>query len=69
MTSPLTSIAPWLREMLRCPRCRAQLRDDPDAVELVCTSSECGLAYRFEDGIPVLLVDEARAPSASEPSA
>jgi hypothetical protein len=30
--------------------------------ELVCTSATCGLAYRVEDGIPVLLVDEARRP-------
>jgi len=61
-----TTIAPWLREILRCPACRARLRDEgggqgrPD--ELVCTSGECGLAYRVEDGIPVLLVDEARRP-------
>ena len=28
--------------------------------ELVCTTSACGLGYRVDDGIPVLLVDEAR---------
>lgn len=61
-----TTITPWLREILRCPACRARLRDEGSAQEgpdeLVCTSEQCGLAYRVEDGIPVLLVDEARRP-------
>ena len=34
---------------------------------LVCTG--CGLAYPVRDDIPVLLVDEARRPSADAPSA
>lgn len=59
------SIEPWLREILRCPACRSELADGtgPDGgAELVCTSAECGLAYRVEDGVPVLLVEEGRAP-------
>lgn len=63
-------IEPWLRDILRCPRCRAELRDEPGlagALELVCTSGSCGLAYRVEDGIPVLLIDEARRPDARPP--
>jgi len=58
-------IEPWLRDILRCPKCRTELRDDTGphgGPELVCTSENCGLAYRVEDGIPVLLVDEARPP-------
>ncbi len=60
-------IEPWLREILRCPSCRAELRDavgPAGAPELVCTASACGLAYRVDDGIPVLLVDEARTTKA-----
>lgn len=60
-------IDPWLRELLRCPACRAELADatGPDGgPELVCTSSACGLAYRVDDGVPVLLVDEAHRPGA-----
>jgi uncharacterized protein len=32
--------------------------------ELLCTGTpDCGLAYPIRDGIPVLLVDEARRPA------
>ena len=63
--APMSPIEPWLREILRCPACRTELRDDTGPTgepELVCTSSSCGLAYRIDDGVPVLLVDEARRP-------
>jgi uncharacterized protein YbaR (Trm112 family) len=63
------AIEPWLREILRCPQCRSELSDGtgPDGgPELVCTNQgdapDCGLAYRVDDGVPVLLVDEARRP-------
>ena len=49
----------WLLEVLACPNCRGGL--EPRGEELVCTG-ECGYAYPVRDGIPVLLVDEARAP-------
>jgi len=58
---PVTTIEPWLREILRCPSCGGVLRDGADragAPELHCTV--CRLAYRVDDGIPVLLVDDAR---------
>lgn len=65
------AIETWLREILRCPRCRAELRDaaGPTGPELVCVDDTCALAYRVEDGIPVLLVDEARRPGAAEGTA
>jgi len=55
-------IEPWLREILRCPKCRSTLSDGsgPDGPELQCTNTQCRRAYRIEDGIPVLLVDESR---------
>ncbi|NYF99122.1 Trm112 family protein [Janibacter cremeus] len=60
-----STIEPWLREILRCPACRTELRDESgdSGPELVCTSAGCGLAYRVDQGIPVLLVDEARKPA------
>lgn len=57
----MSTIESWLREILRCPACRSTLRDvvgPGGEPELACTG--CSLAYRVEDGIPVLLVDEAR---------
>lgn len=59
----MTALEPWLREILRCPACRSELADGagPDGgPELVCTAAGCALAYRVDDGVPVLLVDEAR---------
>ncbi|HEX7461137.1 MAG TPA: Trm112 family protein [Dermatophilaceae bacterium] len=58
-----TQIEPWLREILRCPQCKSTLSDGtgPSGPELHCTNAECRLAYRIDDGIPVLLVDESRS--------
>jgi uncharacterized protein len=55
-------IDPVLLEILACPRCHAELRLDDAAAELVCVSADCGLCYPVRNGIPVLLVDEARRP-------
>ncbi|MBR7743927.1 hypothetical protein KC207_11555 [Phycicoccus sp. BSK3Z-2] len=64
-TSGAAHLEPWLREILRCPACRSELRDEAGEAgpELVCVSDTCGLAYRVDDGVPVLLVDEARRPA------
>jgi uncharacterized protein YbaR (Trm112 family) len=56
------NIDDWLLEILACPACHAPLREDDAASELVCTNTECALAYPVRDDIPVLLVDEARRP-------
>lgn len=52
------SIDDWLVEILACPKSKAPLRLDEVAGELVC--DESGLAYPIREGIPVLLVEEAR---------
>ncbi|NLU75907.1 Trm112 family protein [Streptomyces sp. HNM0575] len=58
-----------LLDILACPACHAPLHEEPEDAEagrpeeLVCTGgTECGLVYPVRDGIPVLLVDEARRP-------
>jgi len=47
-----------LLEMLVCPLGKAPLSLDGEA--LVCT--KCGLRYAIEDGIPNMMVEEARLP-------
>jgi len=49
---------PWLLERLVCPATRTPLRYDEAAGELV--SEAAGLAYPIRDGVPVMLVEEAR---------
>lgn len=51
-------IDPRLLEILVCPACHGPLRYDRDRQELV--SEQAGLAYPIRDGIPIMLVDEAR---------
>lgn len=51
----MAMLAPELLEMLCCPKCRADLREDASTSELVCT--KCGTRYPVRDGIPMLLPD------------
>ena len=53
-----SEIDPRLLEILVCPLSKAPLRYDREAQELIC--EESGLAYPIRDGIPIMLVDEAR---------
>ena len=57
-------LAPELLEILACPNCHGALAVDHDRDELVCLAADCGLAYPVRQGIPVLLIDEARRPDA-----
>ena len=52
------TIDPWLLERLVCPVTRTPLRYDEAAQELV--SEAAGLAYPIREGVPVMLVEEAR---------
>jgi hypothetical protein len=47
-----------LLEILVCPLTKGPLRYDAEAQELI--SDQAGLAYPIRDGIPIMLVDEAR---------
>ncbi len=49
---------PRMLEALVCPQTRGALTYDADRQELV--SKAAGLAYPIRDGIPVMLLDEAR---------
>jgi len=49
---------PKLLEILVCPLSKGPLRYDAERQELI--SDKAGLAYPIRDGIPIMLVDEAR---------
>ncbi len=52
-------VDPKLLEILVCPLTKSPLRYDAAAQELI--SDRAGLAYPIRDGIPIMLIDEARA--------
>lgn len=58
-------LAPELLEILACPNCHGSLAVDHERDELVCLAADCGLAYPVRQGIPVLLIDEARRPGST----
>jgi len=65
------TLDPQLLEILACPSddhapLRAGTPTDPDADVLTCTS--CGRQFPVNDGIPVLLLDEATLPGDSPES-
>ena len=59
-----SEIDPKLLEILVCPLTKGPLRYDRQAQELI--SEEAGLAYPIRDGIPIMLVDEARSLTEAE---
>ena len=63
------NLDPQLLEILACPSddhapLRTGIPDDADADALTCTS--CGRQFPVNDGIPVLLLDEATPPVTSQ---
>ena len=58
MSDDKTGIDPKLLEILVCPLTKSALSYDRDAQELI--SKQARLAYPIRDGIPIMLVDEAR---------
>jgi uncharacterized protein YbaR (Trm112 family) len=53
-----------LLEILACPVCKGPLVFRPEAGELICKADR--LAFPIREGIPVMLVEEARPLSAEE---
>ena len=52
------AVDPKLLEILVCPLTKAPLRFDREAMELI--SDQAGLAFPIRNGVPIMLVDEAR---------
>ncbi len=63
-TSKSKGVDPKLLEILVCPVSKQNLYWDFKKQEL--TSTVAGLAYPVKDGVPVLLVEEARQLTAEE---
>jgi uncharacterized protein YbaR (Trm112 family) len=55
---PRTALPAELKEILACPRCKGDLEFREAEGEIRCHA--CKLAFRIDDGIPVMLLDEAR---------
>jgi uncharacterized protein YbaR (Trm112 family) len=51
-----------LLDILVCPKCRGDLEYRQRESELVCKT--CKLRYEVRDGIPIMLIDEAKPLSA-----
>lgn len=52
------ALPPELLEILVCPRCKGDLEYRQEPESLVCHA--CRLVYAVEDGIPIMLIDEAK---------
>ena len=53
------TVDPELLEILRCPLTRSRLRSEGEFL----VAEVGGLAYPVRDGIPVMLMEEARLPA------
>ena len=54
----MSDVDPKLLEVLVCPQSRTPLRYDRERQELI--SERARLAYPVRDGVPIMLIDEAR---------
>lgn len=52
------SLDKGLLEILACPACKTAVKEEGEW--LVCQSAACGLSYPVRNGIPVMLIDEAK---------
>ena len=53
-----------LLSILVCPLCKGELRYEKEAHELICRGDK--LSFPVRDGVPIMLVDEARVLSSDE---
>ena len=59
MSALPTAVDPKLLELLVCPLTKGPLDYDAENQELI--SKQARLAYPIRDGIPIMLIDEARS--------
>ena len=56
-----------VKDVLVCPKSNSQLVHDGET--LVCVNPECRLQYHLQEGIPIMLVDDATELSTDDWSA
>ncbi|WP_310600956.1 Trm112 family protein [Desulfobulbus sp.] len=54
-----------LLEILACPQCKGPVELAADENGIVCRA--CRLLYAIRDGIPIMLIDEAKPLPANQP--
>ncbi len=60
------SIDKKLLEILACPKCKGEIRLNENDDGLICDA--CKLLYEIKDGIPIMLIDEAKPLEGGESS-
>ncbi|MCH6567329.1 MAG: Trm112 family protein [Nitrospinae bacterium] len=60
------SIDKKLLEILACPKCKGEIRLNETEDGLICDA--CKLLYEIKDGIPIMLIDEAKPLEGGESS-
>jgi len=52
------AVSKELLDILVCPKCKGELHLNDSQDALIC--KHCRLVYEIKDGIPIMLIDEAR---------
>jgi uncharacterized protein YbaR (Trm112 family) len=52
------TISEELLDILACPKCKGEIHLNETKDGLIC--NHCRLLYEIRDGIPIMLIDEAR---------
>ena len=52
------SISKELLDILACPKCKGEIYLNENQDGLIC--DQCKLIYEIKDGIPIMLIDEAK---------
>ena len=53
------TISEELLEILACPKCKGEIHLNETKDGLIC--NHCKLLYEIRDGIPIMLIDEAKS--------
>jgi uncharacterized protein YbaR (Trm112 family) len=51
-------LAKELLEIMACPACKSRVQ--VEGSEIVCQNSNCALRFPIRDGIPIMLIEEAK---------